>query len=105
LFGHATIYLEPLPVPDVTLDSKIDPALKIGWKYYLKKMYILRNDRSIIPDDKRGMFLTEPVLTNVTAIIVKNRERFYLLANPFTEERINHQAILQEFRNCVLGWE
>jgi hypothetical protein len=105
LFGHATIYLEPFPVPDVTVDSKIDHALKIGWKDYLIKMCILRNDRSIIPDNKRGMFLSEPVLANVTAIIVKNREMFYLLANPFAEERINNPAIIQELNNCVLGWE
>ena len=44
-----------------------------------------------------------------------NKERFccpidapmevYILANPFADGRINYPAILQDFADCISGWE
>lgn len=105
LFGHATFYVSPLPVPEIKLDTNIHYALKHGWKEYLVKMCVLRNDRSVIPENKRGMLFTEPAMKNVTAILVKHRRKFLLFANPFADEKINNPNILVELPDCHIGWE
>ena len=105
LFGNATYYCYPLKVPDVKINSRIENAIKNGWEDYLKKMCVLRNDRSIIPENERGMFFVEPSMRNVTAVLVKHRDSFYLLANPVAEERINNPLILDELKGCLTGWE
>jgi hypothetical protein len=103
LFGKANYY--PISVPEAKINSKIENAIKNGWEDYLRKMCILRNNRSVIPEDERGMFFTEASMKNVTAILVRNKDRFYLLANPFAEETINNPDIFKEFKNCQIGWE
>jgi len=105
LFGNATYYCYPLKVPKVKMDHDIEHATKKGWEEYLRKMCILRNNRSIIPKNERGMFFTEPPIRNVTAVLVKHRDSFFLLANPLAEERINNPAVLRELKDCLVGWE
>jgi len=105
LFGHATYYCPPLPVPDITVDAMIDFALKHDWKEYLIKMCVLRNNRSVIPENKRGMLFTESAMKNVTAILVRHGSNFHLLANPFADEKINNANILSELKGCLVGWE
>lgn len=105
LFGDATYYCPPLSVPEATVDATIDYALKHCWKEYLIKMCVLRNNRSVIPDNKRGMLFTEPSMKNVTAILVRHGKSFHLFANPFADERINNADILTELQDCLIGWE
>jgi hypothetical protein len=105
LFGDATYYYPPSPVPEATVDATINYALKHGWKEYLIKMCVLRNNRSVIPDNKRGMLFTEPALRNVTAILVRHGSNFHLLANPFADAKINDANILAELKGCLIGWE
>jgi hypothetical protein len=105
LFGSATYYCPPLPVPDTTIDPMMDFALRHGWEEYLTKMCVLRNDRSVIPENKRGMLFTEPTMKNVTAILVRHGSDFHLLANPFAEEKINNANIFAELKNYLVGWE
>lgn len=105
LFGNATEYCDPLPVPEARIDSKIENAIKKGWEDYLRKICILRKNRSVIPENERGMFFTEDLMKNVTAILVRNKDSFYLLANPFAEDRINNPEIFKDFENCQIGWE
>jgi hypothetical protein len=104
LFGYATYYCHPLPIPETKVDSKIENTIKNGWEDYLKKMYILPNNRTVIPENRRGMFFTEEPMKNVTAIIVRGKGYFYLLANPFAEERINNPNIFRCFTNYKIGW-
>ena len=103
LFGHATLHLGN--VPEVEMNPEIENSIKIGWEQYLRKMCILRNDRTVIPGDKRGLFFVEPLTKNISAVLVKHRNRFYLLANPLAERRINNPAILGELQDCFVGWE
>lgn len=105
LFGNSTYYSPPLIVPDANITSEIEKAMKNGWTDYLKRMCVLPNDRCIILEDKRGLFFSEPLMKNASAVMAQHNNGFYLLANPFAEERINSPAILQELRNCRLGWE
>ena len=105
LFGKATYYCYPLTVPEVKMDHDIKNAIKNGWEEYLKKMCVLCNNRSVIPENERGMFFTEPSMRNVTTILVKHRDNFYLLANPLAEERINNPDVLRELKGCSVGWE
>lgn len=105
LFGDATYYCPPLSVPDTTIDATIDYALKHGWKEYLIKMCVLRNNRSVIPENKRCMLFTEPAIKNVTAILIRHRSKFHLLANPFADEKINNANIIAELKGCLVGWE
>ncbi|MGB9841616.1 MAG: hypothetical protein ACPLKZ_02700 [Candidatus Bathyarchaeales archaeon] len=105
LFGKATEYCYPSPVPEVRIDSKIENAIKKGWEYYLRKMHILHNNRSVIPENERGMFFAEGSMKNLTAILVRGKNHFYLLANPFAEERINNLDIFEDFKNCQTGWK
>lgn len=104
-FGHAGYYCYPLKVPEVELDPEIANAIKNGWEGYLKRMCILQNNRSVILKNERGLFFTEPLTKNISAVLVKHRNNFYLLANPLADKRINDPAILQEFRDCFIGWE
>jgi hypothetical protein len=105
LFGPSTEFYPPLPIPEPTIDAKIQHALDLGWKEYLTTMRILRNNRSVIEDHERGMFYSETALKNVTAIMVRNRNNnFYLLANPFAEDRINSPNIMTEMADCIIGW-
>lgn len=104
LFGSSTEFYPPLPVPNPTIDGNIQNALDLGWKDYLFTMHILRNGRSVIQDEARGKFFTEPKLKNATAILVKHRDTFYLLANPFADNRINKPDILKELADCIIGW-
>jgi hypothetical protein len=105
LFGDATYYSPPLPVPETKIDATIDYALKHGWKEYLTKMCVLRNNRSVIPENKRGMLFTEPALKNVTAMLIRHRTEFHLLANPFADGKINNANIIAELKGCLVGWE
>jgi len=105
LFGNCTFYSSPLPVPEIPITKLIDYSLKQGWKDYLTRMCVLRNNRSVILENQRGMLFTESSMTNVTAILVKHSKSFYLLANPFADEKINNANILNELRGCIIGWE
>jgi len=103
LFGNATTCLGE--VPEVKLNYGIQNALKNGWETYLREMCILRNNRTIIPDNERGLFFTEPLTRNISVVLVKHRRNFYVLANPLAEPRINNPNILQDFKNSFIGWE
>jgi hypothetical protein len=105
LFGHCHYYVPPLKPPQVGINNKIATSLTKGWKDYLSKMYLINNNQSVIPENERGMLFTEPILANVTAFLVANKQRHYLLANPFAEERINYPRISGIFENVILGWE
>lgn len=105
LFGNATYYCYPLKVPKVKMGHDIENAIKKGWEEYLRKMCILCNDRSVIPENERGMFFAKPSMRNVTAILVKHRDSFFLLANPLADERINNPDVLRELKGCSIGWE
>lgn len=87
------------------LDEEIETAARNGWEEYLKQMFVLKKGGTVIPDDKRGMFFLETVARNITAIIAKHRESFYLFANPMAEQRINSPQILQELKGSIVGWE
>jgi hypothetical protein len=105
LFGKTNYYCYPLSVPEVRTDDKIESAIKNGWEDYLRKMCILRNNRTVIPEDERGIFFTEESMKNITAVLVRGKGNFYLLANPFAEERINNPHIFEDFKNYKIGWE
>ncbi|KON33008.1 MAG: hypothetical protein AC479_05950 [miscellaneous Crenarchaeota group-6 archaeon AD8-1] len=116
LFGHATYYspiiigdttgrIPAPPVPRIKINDQIKLAIKQGWKDYLVRMCILQNGRSVIPENKRGLFFNESILKNATALIVRNRKQFWLLANPFAEPKINNPNILKEFSDAKIGWE
>jgi hypothetical protein len=105
LFGHCHYYMPPLKPPIIEIETKLAQAIARGWKDYMTKICILNNDSSVIIENQRGMFFTEPILTNVTAIIVENKQRHFLLANPFADERINAPIVLQEVGNIITGWE
>jgi len=116
LFGHATYYspvvygdatgrIPPPPVPSIKINDQIKLAIKQGWKDYLVKMCILQNDRSVISENRRGLFFNEPILENVTAIMIMNRKQFWLLANPFAEGKINNPKIFNVFPFATIGWE
>ena len=79
--------------------------MKSDWEKYLIKMCILPNKITVIPTDRRGLCLTDLLTKNITAILVRNRERFFLLANPFADPRINYSEILKDFKDCYIGWE
>jgi len=116
LFGHATYYspvvlgdttgrIPPPPVPSIEINDQIKLAIKQGWKDYLVKMCILQNDRSVIPENRRGLFFSEPIFENITAIMIMNRKKFWLLANPFAEGKINNPEIFNVFPFATIGWE
>jgi hypothetical protein len=105
LFGNCAYYSPPLAVPDIPISNMIGDAIKQGWKDYLIKMCVLRNDRSVISENERGMLFTEPSLKNVTAILVRHGKSFHLFANPFADEKINNANILMELQDCLTGWE
>lgn len=115
-FGHATYYspvvlgdttgrIPPPPVPSIKINDQIKLAIKQGWKDYFVRMCILQNDRSVIPENRRGLFFSEPILENITAIMIMNRNQFWLLANPFAEGRINNPKIFNVFPFATIGWE
>jgi hypothetical protein len=105
LFGHCHYYIPPLKPPKVEIDDKIAATLAKGWNEYLTKMCIINNGQSVIPENQRGMLFTEPVLSNVTAFLIENKQRHFLLANPFAEEKINSPEIIKCFEGVILGWE
>lgn len=100
-FGHATTYMSGR-VLRVNMSYDIENAVKSGWEKYLIEMCVLPNKITVIPNDRGGLCLTDPLTKNITAILVRNRERFYLLANPFAEPRINRTGILQESKTVIL---
>ena len=103
LFGHATHHLGV--IPDITLSREIKNAINNGWEKYLRKMNVLLNDKTVILEDNRGLFFTEPNTKNITALLVRNKNRYYLIANPFANSKINNPDIFNEFKNCITGWE
>ena len=105
LFGNANCYSNGLKVPKVNLNNDIENAMKNGWEDYLKQMCILQNDRTIIPENERGLFFIEPSTKNITAVLVKHKKNFHVLANPLAEPRISNPHILQELKDSLIGWE
>jgi hypothetical protein len=104
LYGPSTEFYPPLSVPEITLDATLQHAIDIGWKEYLTEMHILRKNRSVIENDQRGIFYNQIPMKNVTAVMVRNRTNFYLMANPFAEDHINSSTILAEMADCTVGW-
>jgi len=92
-------------IPDITLSREIKNAINNGWEKYLRKMNVLLNDKTVILEDNRGLFFTEPNTKNITALLVRNKNRYYLIANPFANSKINNPDIFNEFKNCITGWE
>jgi len=103
LFGNATTYQRR--VPETKTNNEIEEAVKNGWKEYLEKMRILQVDRTVIPENERGLFFTDPLTKNVSAVLLMHQQTFYILANPLADTRINHPTILQDFADCFSGWE
>jgi predicted house-cleaning noncanonical NTP pyrophosphatase (MazG superfamily) len=103
LFGNATTY--QYRVPETGINHEIEEAVKNGWKEYLQKMRILQIDRTVIPENERGLFFTDPATKNVSAVLLMHQWRFYILANPFADGRINDPAIFRDFADCLSGWE
>jgi len=104
-FGKAGYYCYPLPVPVPKVDPEIENAVNNGWEEYLKQMCILKNDRSVIRENERGLFFVEPLTKNVSAILAKHRKNYYLLPNPLADQRINSPSIFEDFKDCITGWE
>jgi hypothetical protein len=103
LFGNATTYQSR--VPETGTNHEIGEAVKNGWKEYLEKMRILQVDRTVIPENERGLFFTDPSTKNVSAVLLMHQQKFYILANPLAGSRINDPSILQDFADCIGGWE
>jgi predicted house-cleaning noncanonical NTP pyrophosphatase (MazG superfamily) len=103
LFGNATTY--QYRVPETKTNHEIEEAVKKGWKEYLRKMRILQVDRTVIPENERGLFFTDPATKNVSAVLLMHQQTFYILANPLADSRINDPTILQDFADCFCGWE
>jgi hypothetical protein len=101
LFGTATYFCSPLPVPEPTLTNTIEHSLSLGWKQYLIEKCLLRNGRSVIVDNQRGLFYNDPKLRNVTAVIAKHQTMYYLFANPFAEDQINSPDVIEAFSDCL----
>lgn len=105
LFGEASYFIPPLPVPQPTITPEISTAISLGWKDYLVKMCILQNGRSVIQDSKRGLLFKEPVLQNMTGLIVMHDLQFFLITNPFADIKINDNKVLNDLSDCITGWE
>jgi len=103
LFGNATTWQSR--VPETGTNHEIEEAVKNGWKEYLEKMRILQIDRTVIPENERGLFFTDPSTKNVSAVLLMHQQKFHILANPLADSRINDPAILQDFTDCFSGWE
>lgn len=103
-FGNAVTYLSGR-LPSVSRNSDINDAVKLGWTKYLERMFVLPSGSTVIPDSDRGICFTDPLTKNLTAIIVTNNKIFYLLANPFAEQKINSPDVMKVFRDCNTGWE
>jgi hypothetical protein len=103
LFGNATTY--QYRVPETKTNQEIEEAVKNGWKEYLRKMRILQVDRTVIPENERGLFFTDQAMKNVSAVLLMHQQTFYILANPLADSRINDPTILQDFADCFSGWE
>jgi hypothetical protein len=103
LFGKATTYNGG--VPEAKTNHEIEEAIVKGWKEYLRKMYVLQVDRTVIPGNERGLFFTDQLTKNVSAVLLMHQQRFYILANPFADSRINDPTILKDFSDCFSGWE
>jgi hypothetical protein len=105
LFGTSTYYTPPLAVPDAKITPQVEKAIKNGWTDYLQRMCVLPNNRCVILEENRGLFFSEPLMKNVSAVLVQHNNVFYLVANPFAEDGINSPDIFQELKNCSIGWE
>jgi hypothetical protein len=105
LFGNATYYVDPTRIPKISIDQQINTSIKKGWEKYLQKMCILGDGRSLISEKDRGLFFTEPYTKNVTAVLVRHFDVFYLLANPLAEEAINNPDIFDDLKKYLIGWE
>jgi hypothetical protein len=103
LFGNATTGQSG--APETGTNHEIEEAMKKGWKEYLEKMYILPVDRTVIPENERGLFFTDPSTKNVSAVLLMHQQKFYILANPLADSRTNDPTILQDFADCISGWE
>ena len=103
LFGNATTGQSR--APETRTNHEIEEAVKKGWKEYLEKMYILRVDRTVIPENERGLFFTDPSTKNVSSVLLMHQQKFYILANPLADNRTNDPTILQDFADCISGWE
>jgi hypothetical protein len=90
---------------EAALNYEIREAVKNGWEAYLRKMFVLKDNGTVIPEHKRGIFFTEPLSRNLTALLTHGGTGYYLLANPITEPMVNDPLLLQDFKDCRIGWE
>jgi hypothetical protein len=104
LYGHATVYEEG-KTPQTGTNHEIEKAVSKGWKEYLEKMRILPFNGLVIPENERGLFVTDPTTKNISAVLAMRQQTFYILANPFADNTINSPIILQDFADCRSGWD
>jgi len=98
LFGPRNIYPPEIKIPEVKLNDEIKEAMENGWEPYLRETCILTNNGKVILEKDRGLFFTESVTKNISAVLVKHREKFHVLANPLAEPKINDPNILLELK-------
>jgi hypothetical protein len=106
LFGNATAN-EPR-VLEIEADQETQEAAKKGWREYLKRMHIIEAPIAQIPRDERGLFFTNTVTKNISGVLVMNltnQQKFNFFANPLADDKINDPAILEDFEDCLIGWE
>jgi hypothetical protein len=95
LLGSMVTDWGTMPRPTIELGIDIKHALDRGWKSFLEKKCVIPSATTYPDPKKKGVFLTEPITKNVSAVIVRfARGSTYLLPNPFAYDEINDVEIL-----------
>lgn len=94
LIGSTVPQRGNMPLPTISLGADVQHAIKRGWKTFLEKKYIVSSGTTHLDPAKKGVFLTEPVTKNVSAVIARfAKGTVYLLPNPFAFDEINDVGI------------
>jgi hypothetical protein len=90
LIGHKVAVHRNVPLPSLKPIWGVKRSIKKGWKTYLMKKSIIPNSRTYVDPGKKGAFLSERVMKNVSGVLVRfTNGSFIFMPNPFAYDEIN----------------
>jgi len=71
---------------------EVQEAAKKGWSPFLERYHLIPKDRTYLAS--KGVFLSDPICRNVSALILRKNQDVWFIPNPFAADDINDSRLM-----------
>lgn len=93
LYGESESFVPPLKPPSFTPTREIEEAIKKGWRDLMIQQGVLPHSETSPVRGKEGIFVTDKIVKNVSAVLILSIRGLQIFPNPFAYDEINDTAI------------